>query len=46
MVVHSIHSSALYAPYTFANASIDDLAAEETFEFIDEQKHAGLYRAS
>ena len=44
VVVHSIHSSALYAPYTFANASIDDFAADETFEFIDEQKHAGRTR--
>jgi phosphodiesterase/alkaline phosphatase D-like protein len=44
VVVYSVHSSALYAPYTFANSSIDDFAAHESFEFIDEQKHAGLCR--
>jgi cholesterol oxidase len=31
--IHSIHSSALYAPFPFANAVPDDLAWEETFRF-------------
>jgi choline dehydrogenase-like flavoprotein len=31
--IRSIHSSALYAPYPFANAKADDLAAEEDFAF-------------
>lgn len=33
VVVHSVHSSALYAPYPFANASEADFAADETFSF-------------
>jgi cholesterol oxidase len=33
MSIHSIHSSALYAPFPFANALPDDLAWEETFRF-------------
>lgn len=33
--LHSIHSSALYAPYPFANASVDDFARNETFRFPD-----------
>jgi cholesterol oxidase len=33
MSIHSIHSSALYAPFPFANAVPDNLAWEETFRF-------------
>ena len=36
VVVHSIHSSALYAPYTFANASARDFASPDHFEFNHE----------
>ncbi|MGH8692871.1 MAG: alkaline phosphatase D family protein, partial [Burkholderiales bacterium] len=31
--VHSIHTSALYAPYPFANAAPPDLVPEEEFDF-------------
>ena len=34
VVIHSIHSSGLYAPYVFANGSAEDLAGEETFFFV------------
>ncbi len=37
VTVRSIHSSALYAPYPFANARPDELAGCETFAF----EHAG-----
>ena len=33
VVVHSIHSSALYAPYPFANGVQQLLAGDETFQF-------------
>lgn len=33
IVVHSIHTSALYAPYPFANARQQDLLPEDTFDF-------------
>jgi hypothetical protein len=33
VTVHSIHSSALYAPYTFANSSEEDFASPDYFEF-------------
>jgi PhoD-like phosphatase len=36
--VHSVHSSALYAPYPFANASPQDFARSETVKF----KHADV----
>lgn len=32
---HSVHSSALYAPYPFANAVKEDFARSETFHFPD-----------
>jgi cholesterol oxidase len=34
-ILHSIHSSALYAPYPFANSVPDDLMGCETFRFPD-----------
>jgi hypothetical protein len=34
VVAHSIHSSALYAPYPFANGTEDDFAGTETFCFL------------
>ena len=37
VVAHSVHSSALYAPYPFANGSEEDFAGAETFKF----DHAG-----
>ena len=41
VVAHSVHSSALYAPYPFANAIEEDFARTEEFEF----SHAGvMYR--
>ncbi len=33
VVAHSVHSSALYAPYPFANGIEEDFAGEETFGF-------------
>jgi alkaline phosphatase D len=38
----SIHSSAFYAPYPFANAMREDLAHDETFEF-EAPPHAGKF---
>ncbi len=35
VVVHSVHSSALYAPFPFANSIDDDLLADETFRIGD-----------
>jgi hypothetical protein len=43
VVAHSIHSSALYAPYPFANGIEEDFATDEEFQF----KHDELsYRCS
>lgn len=39
-VIHSIHSSAFYAPYPFANSHRDDFAGDETFHFTDEDQSA------
>jgi len=36
VVAHSVHSSALYAPYPFANAIEEDFAGTEEFEFSNE----------
>ena len=36
VVAHSVHSSALYAPYPFANATKEDFAGTEAFEFSHE----------
>lgn len=36
VLAHSIHSSALYAPYPFANGSEGDFAGTEEFEFSNE----------
>jgi hypothetical protein len=33
VTIHSIHSSALYAPYTFANSSAADFASPDCFAF-------------
>jgi cholesterol oxidase len=33
VTVHSIHSSALYAPYAFANSKVEDFASPDCFEF-------------
>jgi len=33
VVAHSVHSSALYAPYPFANGIEEDFAAEDAFDF-------------
>jgi choline dehydrogenase-like flavoprotein/pimeloyl-ACP methyl ester carboxylesterase len=35
VMIHLIHSSALYAPYVFANGTPADLAGDEAFEFDD-----------
>jgi hypothetical protein len=35
VVVHSVHSSALYAPFPFANSIDDDLVADEAFRLGD-----------
>jgi cholesterol oxidase len=36
VVAHSVHSSALYAPYPFANAIEEDFAGTEAFEFAND----------
>jgi cholesterol oxidase len=36
VVAHSVHSSALYAPYPFANAIEEDFAGTESFEFSNQ----------
>ena len=41
IVVHSVHASALHAPYPFANAEPTDFAADETFAFDSTQAGAG-----
>ncbi|NPC56320.1 alpha/beta fold hydrolase [Caenimonas soli] len=42
-VAHSVHSSALYAPYPFANATAEDFAGNDEFTF----SHGGArYRCS
>lgn len=38
---YSVHSSALYAPYPFANAAEADFAAQETFDFDDPCARSG-----
>ena len=35
VVLHSVHSSALYAPYRFANAAEADFAAPDAWDFAD-----------
>lgn len=42
--LHSIHSSALYAPYPFANANQADFAERECFEFSDPLAPQQRYR--
>ena len=36
VLAHSVHSSALYAPYPFANAIEEDFAGTEEFEFSND----------
>lgn len=43
VTIHSIHSSALYAPYTFANSSEEDFASPDCFAF-DHDSKAGKRR--
>jgi PhoD-like phosphatase len=44
--LRSIHSSALYAPYPFANAVREDFACDETFRFQDPNQPANVYKCS
>lgn len=46
VTVHSIHSSALYAPYAFANSKVEDFASPDCFEFEqdDQDDHSGKRR--
>jgi phosphodiesterase/alkaline phosphatase D-like protein len=41
--LHSIHSSALYAPYPFANGVPDDFKAEDSFTFPELGKQRDQY---
>jgi phosphodiesterase/alkaline phosphatase D-like protein len=42
--VHSVHASAMYAPYPFANAQVDDFAADESFELMaDDGQPSGVH---
>jgi hypothetical protein len=41
--LHSIHSSALYAPYPFANETPDNFLAHETFRFCDPKNAESKY---
>jgi cholesterol oxidase len=43
VVAHSIHSSALYAPYPFANAVPEDLVGEDCFSVCDPEVKAPRY---
>jgi PhoD-like phosphatase len=38
--VHSVHASAMYAPYPFANARVADFAGDESFELLDDEGQA------
>ncbi|MBZ9896857.1 alkaline phosphatase D family protein [Mesorhizobium sp. BR1-1-6] len=42
-ILHCIHSSALYAPYPFANGTADNFQANETFCFPDPDPEQGPY---
>lgn len=42
--LRSIHSSALYAPYPFANAVEEDFACAEAFGFTDPDQRSNSYR--
>lgn len=46
VVVHSIHSSPLYAPYPFANSIPEDLLGVDRFEFHDPEEGAKTYECS
>jgi len=41
VTIHSIHSSALYAPFVFANGTPAELAGEEIFRFKDPDARRG-----
>jgi len=43
IVLHSIHSSGLYAPFPFANSLAEDFATPDDWEFTDPVQH-GSYR--
>ncbi len=43
LVTHSVHSSALYAPYPFANATEAEFAGDEAFHFADPQWPSALF---
>jgi hypothetical protein len=44
VIVHSVHSSALYAPYTFANASVAEFASPDRIEFDHDDDVKGRRR--
>ncbi|VIO73308.1 Cholesterol oxidase [Bradyrhizobium ivorense] len=43
-VFHSIHSSSLFAPYTFANGVPDDFIADDCFEFSSQSSNGRMQR--
>ena len=43
VTIHSIHSSALYAPFVFANGAPADLAGDEHFQFEDPDSSRGKW---
>ena len=45
IMIHSVHSSALYAPFPFANAIREDFAATDEFQF-DASKYGFAYTCS
>jgi cholesterol oxidase len=44
VVVHSVHSSPLFAPFPFANSVREDLVAKETFDFEADVPGQGMKR--
>lgn len=44
VVIHSIHSSPLFAPFPFANSSREDLVADDEFDFAAEVPGFGMRR--
>jgi len=46
ILVHSVHSSPLFAPFPFANTIREDLVADDRFDFKDPAKEAGLFHCS
>ena len=42
VTLHSVHSSALYAPYPFANAVPEEFAVNDAWDFVDPDDHSPI----